>query len=229
VVRRFVDDEEVRAGRDDQGQGEAPAFAAREREHGLLVLGPAGEEEAAEELLRVRALQARCALDALQHGSARVELHLLLGEIRRDDTVAEAYEAVVGIAPLEDCLEQRCLSRSVRTDECDMLAALDRKARILQQHPVADPKRKSIGLEDGATAASRLQELEAEASRPAREQIDFTLRLCAFLLQALDLGQLHLSLPRHLLGRSTESGHEALQALDVPADSLGRLRRRLKA
>ena len=104
-----------------------------------------------------------------------------------------------------------------------MLAALDRKARVLQQHPVADPKRKPFGLEDGATAASGLQELEAEASRPAREQIDLTLRLCAFLLQALDLGQLHLSLPRHLFGRGAESGDEALEALDVPADSFGRL------
>ena len=55
-----------------------PPLASRKRDNGLLVLGPAGEEEPAEELLRVGALEARRALDALQDRAARVELDLLL-------------------------------------------------------------------------------------------------------------------------------------------------------
>jgi hypothetical protein len=93
----------------------------------------------------------------------------------------------------------------------------------LQQHSATDVERKPFGLEDSATAAGGLRELEAEASGPPGEQIDVSLGLGAFLLQAFDLRQLHLSLARHLLRRGTESGDEALQPLDVAADALGRL------
>src|SRR5690349_14089873 len=74
VIRRLVDDEEVRTGRDDEGEREASPLTARERKHRLLVFRPAGEEEPAQELLGIRSLQARRALDALEDRAACVEL-----------------------------------------------------------------------------------------------------------------------------------------------------------
>ena len=49
VVRRLVEDEEVRARRDEQREREPPPLAAGERRDRLLVRLPAGEEEAAEQ------------------------------------------------------------------------------------------------------------------------------------------------------------------------------------
>ena len=78
MVRRLVDNEEVRARRNDERQCESPPLAAGQRDDGLLVLRPAREEKAAEQLLRVRPLQPRRPLHALQHRAARVQLQLLL-------------------------------------------------------------------------------------------------------------------------------------------------------
>jgi hypothetical protein len=66
VVRGLVEDEEIRTGGDRDGEREAPPLAAREHRDGLLVRVPAGEEEAAEEVLRVRAGEPRHRLDALE-------------------------------------------------------------------------------------------------------------------------------------------------------------------
>ena len=54
MVRRLVEDEEVRARRDDDREREPPPLAAGERGDRLLVRVPAGEEEAAEQRLRLR-------------------------------------------------------------------------------------------------------------------------------------------------------------------------------
>jgi hypothetical protein len=138
--------------------------------------------------------------------------------------VPQARGAVVGLAPLQDGFQQRGLSRSVWADEPHVLAALDRKVRGFQQHAVADPEAEPFDLEDGPAAARRLEELEPEAPGSARQQIDFALRLRAFLFQALDLRQLHLRLACHLFRRGPEACDEALQPFDVPADTFGRLR-----
>src|SRR5207244_1052574 len=45
VVGGLVDDEEVGAGCNHERERKAPPFPARERDDGLLVLGPAGEQE----------------------------------------------------------------------------------------------------------------------------------------------------------------------------------------
>ena len=78
--------------------------------------------EAAEQFLRVRTLQARCALDALQHGSARVELHLLLREVADLDAMSDA-DAV----PAHQLLQQRRLAGTVRADESHVLRTLERE------------------------------------------------------------------------------------------------------
>src|SRR6185312_13380588 len=114
-----------------------------------------------------------------------------------------------------------------RPDERDVLAALDRERDTVEQRAPADPHGQLLGLDDRATAARRLQELESESSSLAREQVDLVRRVRALLLVPLDLAHLHLRLARHLLRRSAEARHESLQALDVRADPGCGLRRRL--
>ncbi len=78
VVGRLVEDEEVRARGDGDGEREPPPLAAREHGDLLLVCVPAGEEKAAEEALRVGASEPCHRLHALEDRAARVELQLLL-------------------------------------------------------------------------------------------------------------------------------------------------------
>ena len=187
------------------------------------MLRPAGEEETAEELLRFGSLQARGALDALEDGAAQVELELLLREVRRYDTVTQAHGSTLRVSLLEDGLQQRRLPRAVRSDEGDVLAALDREARVPEEHAAADRNLEPVCLDDRPTASGGLQELEAELLALASQQADVALRLRALLLEPLDLRQLDLRLARHLLGRGAEPGDETLEPLDVAADPVGRL------
>jgi len=78
VVRRFVQHQEVRARGDDDRQREPPPLAAGERGDAFLVLVPAGEQEPAEERLRLRPFQAGAAHRRLEHRTALVELRLVL-------------------------------------------------------------------------------------------------------------------------------------------------------
>ena len=78
MVRRLVEHQEVRARSDDERERQPPPLAAGEQPHRLLVLIPAGEEEPAEQLLRLRPRQAGRALRALEHAAALVELDLVL-------------------------------------------------------------------------------------------------------------------------------------------------------
>src|SRR5436190_14546636 len=215
----------VRAGDDDQRERKPPALATRERYDRLLVLGPAGEQEPAEEVLRIGSLQARCALHALQHRAARVQLHLLLREVAGNHPVAEADRASLRFPLLEDGFQQGRLARAVRPDERDVLASLDRERDAVQQDALADRDAEAVRFEHGASAARRLQEFEAELLVLPREEIDLVGRLLALLLVALDLPHLHLRLPRHLFGRGPEAGDETLEPLDVRGDPARSLRR----
>ena len=126
VVRRLVEDEEVRAGGDDERERQPAPLAAGEHRDRLRLLVPAREEEAAEQVLRVGAQEPGRALDALQHRPARVELHLLLREVGGLDAVAEP-DAALACSAVEQRLEQRGLAGAVRPDERDVLAALQRE------------------------------------------------------------------------------------------------------
>ena len=75
--------------------------------------------------------------------AALVELHLLLGEVRDLDAVAEARPAAVVLAPAEHRLEQRRLARAVRADERDVLAALEREGRVAVAGVPAETPRSS--------------------------------------------------------------------------------------
>ena len=177
VVRRLVEHEEVRARRDDVGEREAPALAAGQHRDGLLVLVPAGEEEAAEQRLRLRALEARRPLRRLEHGVPLVELDLLLREVADLDGVPDANAALFGLALADERAQERRLPCAVRADERDVLAALERERRVVQQLALADPQRDVVRLDDGPPAARRVDEAEAEPPRAARQERDLLLSL----------------------------------------------------
>ena len=104
---------------------------------------PAGEEEAAEQRLRVGAAQAGRGHRRVEHRAALVQLDLVLGEVRRLDAVAERTLPAAGLAAAEDRLEQRRLARAVRADQRDVLAALERERRVVQQLLVAGAQRRA--------------------------------------------------------------------------------------
>src|SRR5262249_13225879 len=144
VVRRLVEDEKVRAARDDQREREPAALAPRQRGDPLLMLLPAGEAESPQELLRLGPAQACRGPSRVEHRAALVELGLVLGEVRRYDAVTELRVAGRWIAKVEDRLEQGRLPRSVRADERHVLGALERERRVLEQLLLARVERQAL-------------------------------------------------------------------------------------
>ena len=92
--------------------------------------------------------------------------------------------------------------------------------------PPAD-SRQPLDLDDGPAGARRLEELEPDRAPAVREVLELAGRLLALLLEPADLRQLRLRLLRLRL-LVAEPLHEAVQALDVGADALHRLRRSLR-
>ena len=127
-------------------------------------------------------------------------------------------------APAEDRLEQRRLAGAVRPDERDVLAALDRERRVVQQRPAGNRDLQVFGLEHGAAAARRIDEPEAEPARSARQQGDLVGRAGALLLQAPDLPELRLCLLRLRL-LVAEARDEAFEPRDVLLETCGLLLR----
>ena len=129
MVRRLVEDEEVRARGDDEREREPPPLAARERGDRLLAARPSrrrGSGRAGSAPAGRRRPVAPCAQSSTR--AALVQLDLVLREVRGLDAVAESHLAAVGLAAAEQRLEQRRLARAVRADERDVLAALEREA-----------------------------------------------------------------------------------------------------
>ena len=214
VVRRLVEHEEVRPGRDEQRQRQAPALPSGQRRDRPLVHVPAGEEEAAEERLGLRPLEPRRPLRAVEHAAALVELGSLLREVRRDDAVAEL--------PREQRLDERGLARAVGANEADVLAAVDREGHVVQQRLFAGGDVQPFDLDDGPAGTRRVEELEAERLRALRERVELRRSSRALLVQAGDLRELRLRLPRLRL-LVAEARHEPLEARDVgvvPGDLL---------
>ncbi len=142
--------------------------------------------------------------------------------------MAEADHAGVGRAVADEGLEQRRLAGSVRADERDVLGPLDHERGTVEQRLAAGREPQPLDLDDGAPGPRRLEELEAERAATLREVLELARRLLALLLEPADLGELRLG----LLGLRllvAEPLDEAVQPLDVGADPLHRLRRRLGA
>ena len=98
---------------------------------------PAREEEPAEQVLRLRALQPGRVLRDGEHRPALVELDLVLREVRRLDAVPEPELPGRRLPAAEQRLEERRLPRAVRPDEGDVLAALDRERHVREELLVA--------------------------------------------------------------------------------------------
>ena len=110
MVGRLVEQEEVRTGGYYQREGEPPALTAGELDDRLVLLLPAGEEEAPEQVLRLRALEAGRLLRAVEHAAGLVQLHLVLGKVSGDDAVAQSRGAADRLAQREQGFEQRRLA-----------------------------------------------------------------------------------------------------------------------
>ena len=115
MVRRLVEDEEVRARRDDDRERQPAPLAAGEHRHRLLMLVPAGEEEAAEQVLRRRARKPGGALHAVEDRAALVQLELLLREVRGLDAVSEA-DLAAGRRPADRAWSRAASSCPSRSD-----------------------------------------------------------------------------------------------------------------
>ena len=167
VVRRLVEDEEVRARGDDEREREPPPLAARERADRLLVLLPAREEEAAEQRSARRAAAGRsrrCAQSSTR--AALVELDLVLGEVRGLDAVAEPDRPRGRLA--------RARGSSRAASSCPSRSG--RPARRARRARARTTRRASSSLSPAETSSSSasttvrplrggLEELEAERAR----------------------------------------------------------------
>src|SRR5207237_8935196 len=114
------------------------------------------------------------------------------------------------------------LRRPGRPREPAVLAAVKPGVRAAKQHAVADSDLDLARLGDRAPAPRRLQELEAEAPRAARQQLELAPRADAVALETRDLRQLRLGLLRLRL-LVPEPLHEAPQARQVLLVALHRL------
>src|SRR6266545_1901613 len=214
VVRRLVEHEEVRTARDDVRECEASAFSARQHRDRLLVLVPSGEEEAAEQRLRLWAREIGGALRRLEHRVTLVELDLLLREVADVDAVAEVRAPAVFVSPAEQRLEERRLARAVRADKRDVLTALEREGRVVEQLALADSHAELLRLDDRSPASWWIDEAEAESLRAPREQRDLVADLRLLLCEPADLRQFGLRLLR-LRFLVAEACDEALEPGDV--------------
>ena len=152
---------------------------------GLLVLVPAGEEEPPEQVLRLRALEPGPRLDAAartvpRSRRARPRAARSTRPRRRGRAGASRRRARVA----EQRLEERRLARAVRADQRDVLAALEREDDVASSVLVARRELDAFDLDHGPPASRRLQELEAEALRAARQQVDLAASPRALLLAA---------------------------------------------
>ena len=194
VVRRLVEDEEVRARGDHHRERQPAPFTAGEHRNRLLVRLPAGEQEPPEQVLGLRTPEPRHRLDAVEHRAALVQLGLVLREVGGDDPVTEPGGARVRLQPAEQRLQQRGLARAVGPDQRNVLAALDRERDTVQQLLVSRREPQTLDLGNRASAARRVQELEPEPARAPREQGELVGDDRLLLLEPADMGQLGLRL-----------------------------------
>ncbi len=206
----------------------ARAGAARRRRAptpALLVLVPAGEEEAAEQVLRLGPLQPGLVLDALEHGPAARRARPRAGRStrarrrgrggasrararRRPRSVSSSVVLPVPFGPTS----ATCSPRSIANDDVvEQLLVTGRERRGLR------PRRPS------ARCASACRNSKPRLLRAPREQLELAGVRRALLLQAADVRQLGLRLLRLRL-LVAEPLDEAVEPRDVDVDALGRLR-----
>ena len=187
MVRRLVEDEEIRVACGEPRESESAALAAREHAD-LLEHVVAAEEEAGEQVAGRRFVEAAGAAERIEHGLVARELALRLceeGDARRR---RGAEVALQGREVADDRPDERRLPRAVRTDHRDPRAARDpERAGAHDRVVVPDRQRRRIhdriacevgGLEPPAMARTRLGRRDALDAREL-------LRAAARLLRAL--------------------------------------------
>src|SRR5207253_4197662 len=117
----------------------------------------------------------------------------------------------------EQRLEQRRLAGSVRADERDVLAALEREPDVVQQLLRAGGHLEALRLDHGPAAPRRVEEIEAEPFLARRQRLELAARLLPLALEPPDLGQLRLRLLRLAL-LVAEALDEALEPFDVDTE-----------
>ena len=209
----------------------SPPDSAADR---LLVLVPAGEEEAAEQLLRLGSLEARRRSSPRRAPSRarRARPRAARSTPARRRARAGSRPCAGGAAP-EQRLEQRRLAGAVRPDQRDVLAALERELRAVEQLLVARAQRRGPrrrARRGRSAPASGTRSRACDGGRPARRTrsassrlICLTLRLRLLRLarlrpepldEALEPGEL-LGLPRRRL-RLVQRAGRLLAAPHVP-------------
>src|SRR6185436_11660007 len=227
MVRRLVEHEQVRAGGDDERERQAAPLAAREDRHLLLVRLPPREEETPEEVLGLRTRESRRRRRDVEDRAVLGQLRLVLGEVGRDDSVADSDPSLVRLPLTEESLQQRRLARPVRADQRDVLSALEDERRVVEEQLVPRRDDESFRVEHDPARPGGPQELEAERPAALRHRLELLRRGASLLLEPADLRELRLRLLRLRL-LEPEAGHEPVEPLDVVRDAveLGRGRRR---
>ena len=197
----------------------APSLAPGQGRDGSFVHVPAGEQEPAEQHLRLRPSQSGRGDRAVEHGPVSRKLLRVLREVRRDDAVAQARDIPVRRAAAQERFEQGGLTGSVRADERDLLATLEDDARIVQQRLVAGRERDVLGVEDDAPCSRRVEEVEAEGPPTLGQRRERPTRGGPVFFEPADLGQLGLRLAG--LGFLVpEALDEAFEPRDVLRDAI---------
>src|SRR5919197_4118924 len=110
MVGRLVEEQEVRARGDDERKREPAPLAAGQLDDGLVLLLPAREEKAPEEVHSLRPLQSGRLLCAVEHAAGLVQLDLVLREVGRYDAVAKPQRAGDRLPEPEQRLEESRLA-----------------------------------------------------------------------------------------------------------------------
>ena len=220
VVRRLVEQEQVRARGDDEGEREPPPLASRERGDGPLVHLPAREEEASEQVLRLRTLEPGLVLDAVASTVRRSSSSISCCEkyaastpwpsfsfpafgSRRPSKVSSSVVFPEPFGPTSATCSPRSSAKETSASSGLSPAASSTPSASITIRPLRFGFRKS---------KPRL------LARP-RQQVDLAAQLGALLLQAADLRQLGL----RVLGVAllvAEPLDEALEPCDVDVDPL---------
>ena len=208
VVRRLVQDQQVRARRDQDREAKALGLAAGEgsdRLHRVV----AREQEAPQERPGLGLREAGSRLRVAERREPVVARQLgVLREVPDLHVVADLKPASVELAAADQRLDERGLAAPVRPDQADVLAPLDPHRAVLEQRAVAGHEATALKLQGDLARAFDVPERERERPLVRRRSRD------ALCLEPLDLLQLRLRLSR-LRRLRPEALDESLHAGDL--------------
>src|SRR5436190_22286156 len=198
MVRRLVEDEEVRRVEEHAREDETRLLAAGERADFLLDV-VAGELEGAEETAEDDdRLERKVFLDLLPNGEIEIEkIERLLREVAQLQARAESDRAAVRRQRAGDHLQQRRFSRAVLSHHAPPLAAADVEVEAVVDRARAERFLHATHLHDVFPRALRRAEVELHHAPPLRRSY------ALLLLQHLDAA-LHLRRFRRVRGEAVD-------------------------